>query len=197
MRRFLVLGHTAASAPGFSHKDIAGTGGRLDILARCMPAAFLVSHGLRLDVELYTLHLGPPSAPKVVRMRAPELKHLNPDERSSALLLEKALAAPTTGPVWAAATPGVSVARLGLDELLDQLDAPLVLLHEQGEDVATARLPEDALFVLGDHLGFTPEEEATLGRRAAARVSLGPRSLQADQCVVVLHNHLDRAAARR
>lgn len=195
MRRFLVLGHTAASAPGFSHKDLAGSGGRVDILARCMPAAFLVSHGLRPDVELYTLHMGPPAAPKVVRVRSRELRHLNPDERTSALLLEKALGAPTTGPVWAGATPGISVARLGLAELLEDVGAPVVLLHEEGEDVARAALPDGALFVLGDHLGFTPEEEALLASRAVARVSLGPVSLQADQCVVVLHNHLDRAGA--
>lgn len=193
MRRFLVIGHTAASAPGFSHKDLSGTGGRIDILARCLPAAFLVSHGLRPDVELYTLHLGPPAAPKAVRLRSSELKHLNPDERTSALLLEKALAAQTTGPVWAPATPGVSVAKLGLAELLAEIRAPLVLLHEEGDDVAKATLPADALFVLGDHLGFTPDEERALAERAVARVSLGPVSLQADQCVVVLHNHLDRA----
>lgn len=193
MRRFLVLGHTAASAPGFSHKDLSGSGGRIDILARCLPAAFLVSHGLRPDVELYTLHLGPPAAPKAVRLRSAELKHLNPDERSSAMLLEKALGAQTTGPVWAPATPGVSVARLSLAELLADIRAPIVVLDEKGDDVAKATLPADALFVLGDHLGFTAEEERALGERAVARVSLGPTSLQADQCVVVLHNHLDRA----
>lgn len=197
VRRFLVIGHTAASAPGFSQKDLAGTGGRLDILARCMPAAFLVSHGLRPDVELLTLHLGPPSAPKVVRMRSAELRHLNPDERQSALLLEKALGAPTTGPVWAAATPGISVAKLSLPELLDDVRGPLVLLQEDGEDVASvsAKLAGDAVFVLGDHLGFTLEEEALLAPRAVAKVSLGPVSLQADQCITVLHNHLDRRAA--
>lgn len=192
MRRFLVLGHTAASAPGFSHKDLAGTGGRIDILARALPAAFLVSHGMRPDVELYTLHLGPPSAPKAVRLRSGELKHLNPDERTSALLLEKALGAPTTGPVWQAASPGISVARMALAELLDEIGAPIVLLDERGNDVASVSVPADALFVLGDHLGFTAEEDAILGKRVVARVSVGPMSLQADQCIVVLHNHLDR-----
>lgn len=190
--RFVVIGHKAASAPGFSHKDLAGTGGRIDVLARCMPAAFLVSHGMRSDVEIYTVHLGPPTAPKVVRMRAAELRHLNPDERTTALLLEKALGTPTTGPVWADATPGVSVARMALDELLAQLPGPLVVLHEEGDDVARATLPADATFVLGDHLGFTPEEDQLLGK--AQRVSLGPVSLQADQCIVVLHNWLDRAS---
>ena len=193
MRRFLVLGHKAASGPGFSQKDLAGTGGRLDILVRCVPAALLVSHGLRPDVELLTLHLGPPEAPKVVRWRSGEMRHLNPDERSTALLMEKALSAPTTGPVWAPATPGVSVAALDLAELLEGLgDAPLYLLDEAGVDVAEADLPRDATFVLGDHLGFLPEEAALLERRAAGKVSVGPVSLQADPCIVVLHNHLDR-----
>lgn len=190
VRRFLVLGHTAASAPGFNLKDLAGTGGRIDILARCYPAAFLTSHGLRPDVELTTLHLGPPAAPKAVRAHSRELRHLNPDERSSALLLEKALGTATTGPVWQPATPGIAVARFGLDALLD---APVVVLAEDGEDVAKTTLPPDALYVLGDHLGFAPEEERALRERAVARVSLGPVSLQADQCLVVLHNHLDRA----
>lgn len=192
MRRLLVIGHTAASAPGFSLKDLAGTGGRIDILARALPAAFLTSHGLRPDVELTMLHLGPPSAPKAVRARSKEMRHLNPDERQSAQLLEKALGAQTTGPVWQPATPGIHVAKLDLEALLDDLGAPVVLLHEEGEDLATAALPEDALFVLGDHLGFTPDEEALLTKRAVARVSLGPVSLQADQCIVVLHNLLDR-----
>lgn len=193
MRRFLVVGHKAASAPGFSFKDLAGTGGRLDILARCVGAAFLTSHGLRPDVELVTLHLGPPAAPKAVRFRSDRLKHANPDERSSATLLEKALGTPTTGPVWQASTPGIDVAVLTLAEALDAVGQdPVVVLDERGEDVAEADLPPRATFVLGDHLGFTPEEEALLAARTTRRVSLGPVALQADQCIVVLHNHLDR-----
>lgn len=198
MRRFLVIGHKAASAPGFSLKDLAGTGGRLDVLVRCVGAALLVSHGLRPDVELHTLHLGPPAAPKAVRFRSAEARHLNPDERSTASLFEKALGAFTTGPVWQASTPGVSVAQIGLAEWLAQhADAPLYLLSEGGKDVADMAFPPDATFVLGDHLGFTDEELALLRERAAGEVSLGPVSMQADQCVVVLHNHLDRAQAKR
>jgi tRNA (pseudouridine54-N1)-methyltransferase len=174
-------------------KDLAGTGGRIDILARALPAAFLVSHGLRPEIELTTLHLGPPNPGKAVRVRSRGLMHLNPDERSSAALLEKALGTPTTGPVWQASTPGIAVARLGLADLLD---GPVVVLAEDGIDIAEAELPADARVVLGDHLGFTPDEAALLAGRAVVRVSLGPVSLQADQCVTVLHNHLDRRGRR-
>lgn len=190
MRRFVVVGHTATSGPGVNLKDLAGSTGRLDVLIRCVPAALLVSHGLRPDVELVTVHLGPPASPKALRWRAGAMRHLNPDERSTATLFEKALGAATTGPVWQPSTPGVDVARLGLQDLLGA--GPLVVLHEEGVDISKATLPGDATFVLGDHLGFTPEEEALLDARGAMRVSLGPVSLQADQCLVVLHNHLDR-----
>lgn len=192
MRRFVVLGHRAASGPGFSLKDLGGTGGRIDILVRCVPAALLVSHGLREDVELYTVHLGPPDAPKVVRYESRTLKSLRPDERSTASLVERALGTPTTGPVWQESSAGISVAAIDLAELLGKLPGALFVLEEDGEDVARAEVPADATFVLGDHLGFTEEERALLRSRGARPVSLGPVSLQADQCVVVLHNHLDR-----
>lgn len=198
MRRFLVIGHTAASAPGWSPKDPAGTGGRIDIMARCIPAAMLVSHGLRADVELNLLHLGPPNAPKVVRVRSATLQRLYPDERSALSLLEKALGADTTGPVWQPSTPGIDVAVVTLAELLDELRAmPLFVLREDGADIAGVRVPSDALFVLGDHLGFTPEEAALLNARGAIPVSLGPVSMQADPCITVLHNHLDRATSHQ
>lgn len=198
MRRFLVVGHKAASGPGFSLKDLGGTGGRIDILARALAAAFLTSHGLREDVELVTLHLGPPSAPKAVRFRGGRLKHVNPDERSCALLFEKALGTATTGPVWQPSTPGVEVAVLAFEEVLDEVarGGALFMLDEAGEDVAEVEVPKEATFVLGDHVGFSEEEVAALVARGARRVSLGPVSLQADQCIVVAHNHLDRAMGR-
>ncbi len=174
-------------------KDLAGTGGRIDILARCVGAALLVSHGLRPDVELITMHLGEPQAPKAVRFDASKLRSLYPDERSAASLLERALGTPTTGPVWQASTPGVSVAAIDFAELLEDFaSSTLFILEEDGEDIATAGVPTDATFVLGDHLGFTEEERALLAAKGARRVSLGPLSLQADQCLVVLHTHLDR-----
>lgn len=190
MRRFLVIGHTAASAPGFSLNQLASTGGRIDVLIRCVGAALLTSHGLRQDAEIVTVHMGPPGPTKAIRFDPGKLRHLFPDERSTAAMVEKALGAPTTGPVWSEVTPGMSVAVVDLAELLASWREPVVVLHESGTDAAEADLPASATFVLGDHLGLTPEEERLLER--AKRVSLGPVSLQADQCIVVLHNWLDR-----
>lgn len=195
MRRFIVIGHKAASAATFSKNDLGGSGGRLDILVRCVPAGLLVSHGLRDAAEVVTLHLGGPEAPKATRWSSSTVRSLYPDERSTSSLMERALKTGTTGPVWQESTPGVSVAVLSFAELLDDVASPagsLFVLEEDGEDITEVDVPADATFVLGDHLGFTEDERAELAKRGARRVSVGPVSLQADQCVVVLHNHLDR-----
>ena len=134
--------------------------------------------------------LAPPTPPKALRFRPAGLRNLSPDERSVAGVLEKALGAPTTGPVWQPGAPGVDVAVMPFAELVGA--GPLVLLDEGGEDVERATLPDDATFVLGDHLGLTPSELALVDERGAKRVSLGPVSLQADQAILVLHNLLDR-----
>lgn len=194
-RRFVILGHRAVSGPDFNLKDIPGTGGRLDVLVRCIPAALLTSHGVREDTDIYLVHLGPPEAPKVVHVRGAEVQHLNPDERTTAMLLQKALGAFTTGPVWQTSTPGVRVAAIGLEDLEAELEGTRFFrLDEGGRDIADVELAEDCVFMLGDDQGFTPEEVELLERWGAEPVSLGPVSLQADQCVVVTHNHLDRRA---
>lgn len=195
MPRFVVVGHRAATAPTFKLDDLPGTGGRLDILARCVGAALLVSHGTRPGCALTLVLLGPPTPPRAVRFTADRARHLNPDERSTASLVARALGTPLTAHVWQEATPGVQVAKRDLARVLDeelQGGRPLIVLDEQGADARAADLPADGVYVLGDHEGLTADERALLAARGARAVSVGPTSLQADQAIVVLHNELDR-----
>ncbi|HVL47566.1 MAG TPA: tRNA (pseudouridine(54)-N(1))-methyltransferase TrmY [Candidatus Thermoplasmatota archaeon] len=197
MPTFILLAHRASTAPAFSLDDLPGSGGRMDIVCRVVTSALLHSHGVRSDVEVIALLQGPPGAPVAVRFDGAKVRRLNPDERSTAALVRRALATPRTGPVWREASPGVSVADATLADLLDTLATrPLVLLDEGGDDARAAPPPADAVYVIGDDQGFTPEEDAEVRGRGARAVSLGPRSLQADQAVVVLLNELDRAGAR-
>ncbi len=194
MRRFVVVGHKATASPGFSLKDIPGTSGRMDVLLRCVRAALLVSHGLRQDTVLYLVLLGGPDAPKSLRLRGDALKHLNPDERSTATLVQKALATTTTGPVWQPATPGFDVAAVGFEELLAGLaGSRVVVLDEGGADVRETTLEDhDIVFVVGDHAGLAPDEQAAIARSGATSVRVGPVSLHADDAIAIVHNELDR-----
>ncbi len=49
MRRFVVVGHKAASSGDFKLDDMAGGAGRLDILLRCVNTSLFLSHSIRRD----------------------------------------------------------------------------------------------------------------------------------------------------
>src|SRR3954470_1143092 len=97
MRRFVVIGQRATASPNFSLLDLPSTSGRLDVLLRCLRAALLVSHGVRRDTVVYLVLLGGPGAPRTLRVDGATAKFLRPDERSLAVLAQKALAAPLAG----------------------------------------------------------------------------------------------------
>ncbi|MCS6937198.1 MAG: tRNA (pseudouridine(54)-N(1))-methyltransferase TrmY [Candidatus Bipolaricaulota bacterium] len=188
MRSFIVLGHRAALTPDFSLNDLPGSAGRLDILCRCVTAAFCLSHGIRRDVTVYLVLQNQ----IVIRLEGARLKHLNPDERSTGALLQKALKAHQEHPKSEIeSTPGIFIYQGTLSDVLARVRERVYVLHEAGRPITELDLPQDVAFVLSDHLDFQPDEEALFNDYA--RLSLGPLSLHADHCVAIVHNHLDRA----
>lgn len=188
MRTFIAVGHEATTSGEFGLEDLAGATGRLDVLLRCVNSAFLLSHGIRTDTVLLLCLQGPPDPPKTLRLVGSELRHLNPDERSTAALLRKALRREGEG----RSTPGVYVERRGLPSLLEEAGDCLVLLREDGEDLRGADLGPNPVFLLSDHRDLTAEEEALVLPRARRVVSVGPRPLHGDHALLLVHNELDR-----
>jgi tRNA (pseudouridine54-N1)-methyltransferase len=166
----------------------------LDILLRCVRASLLVSHGLRQDVILYLVLLGGENAPVTIRFTGGDLRHLNPDERTTASLVQHALSTSTTGPVWQPASPGVDVAAAGLEDLRSEFEGSvLYMLDGIGQDVRDTDVPpRHATFFLGDHLGFTKDERALLEDWGVLKLSVGPVILQADDVITLIHNEWDR-----
>lgn len=189
MREFIIVGHQAWTK-GFSLNDIPGAG-RMDILCRCINGAFFLSHDLRRDVVVHLLLLGDPDPPKIVRFEGARLKYLNPDERSAASLIGKALEK-KAGNLEAESTPGVYIRRGALPDLLAE-HKTIYYLREDGEDIRRIRFEGEALvFILGDHLGMTQEEEAMILNSGAEIISIGPKPLHADHCIIIIQNELDR-----
>ena len=193
MRNFVIVGHKATTNPDFSLEDIPGTSGRLDILCRSVTAAFVISHGIRKDVCVYLVLLGG-EIPKTILLQGETLRHLNPDERTTAALLKKALNVPATQE-WAMSTSGIFVRTGGLREVLDDLKSVrMIYLREDGLDISglgARALEGDAAFILGDHTGMTPVEETMITEAGAEVISLGPTSLHADHCIVLINWFLD------
>jgi tRNA (pseudouridine54-N1)-methyltransferase len=199
MRTFIVIGHKARTDGHFNLNDLPGSAGRMDILCRCVNSALFLSHDLRRDVIIYLVLLGEPDPPKIVKFEGERVRYLNPDERSSGSLINKALEK-RSGSYWRESTPGVWIQRGDLQALLEELlpgsgDTKLFYLREDGGDVRDVFkqiLPDDAVFVLGDHEGVTAEEEALVMDAGAVTIRVGPVSLHADHCIIIVNNELDR-----
>ncbi|MFB6108930.1 MAG: tRNA (pseudouridine(54)-N(1))-methyltransferase TrmY [Haloplanus sp.] len=191
MRQFVVVGHDAPTTADFSLDDLAGGAGRLDVLCRCVTAAFCLSHDVRAGVRVH-LVLG--DAFTVVFDGA-DLRRLNPDERSTAALVRNALdrREDAVGRIPVESSPGVSLVRRGFEPTLSTVaaDSTLVHLHEDGDPVVDRDPPTDPAFVLSDHRDFTDRERELLADRADERVRLGPRALHANHAITVAHNYLD------
>jgi tRNA (pseudouridine54-N1)-methyltransferase len=161
----------------------------MDVLCRCVTASLFLSHGMRRDVEVFLVLLGPPDPPATVLFSGEKVRYLNPDERSSASLIQKALTLPR-GPEFRESTPGVFVRAGGLPELLEEYS--FTLLDESGEDVRHfGTLPGS--YLLSDHLNLTDGEQELAGNLPV--LSVGPLPLHADQAITVLLNETDRRGA--
>ena len=197
MIRFVILGHRAHTTADFKLEDICGGAGRLDILTRCVNSAFFLSHDLRKDVELYLLMLGGEDAPKLIRFDGSEIRYLNPDERSTASLIRNALMKKLEDGREIRSSPGVFVSRMDLKGLMERLsaDSNFIYLREGGTDIREYEFPENPCYILGDDRDPTEEEEAVMSGYKYDKISLGPVSLHANHCMIIVHNEMDRRAA--
>jgi len=186
MTSFAIMGHLARTDGVFSLNDLPGSGGRMDVLCRCVNASLFLSHDLRRDTDCYLILCGEPAAPKTVRFSGTAVRSLSPDERSAAALIKKALDLPV-GSEFREAAPGVSVRKGGLERLMTE--HVFAVLDEKGGDIRSAETLPDA-FILSDHLNFMDDEESLI--RQCPRYSVGPACLHADHTITVLHNELDR-----
>ena len=200
MRRFSVVGQQARTARDFPLDDICGAAGRWDLLSRCVQASLFISHDLRRDSELVLVLLGPPDAPKAIRISGDQVRNINPDERSTVALLSRTLDEHLPiGGRWVKVLPGIEIARRDLEAVLaEYAEGTIVLMDEEGS-VDGHDLPshlrdgDGPTFVLGDSKGLTDEQLALIRDKAPIEVRLGPLSLHVDHCIVIVHNILDRA----
>lgn len=190
MTAFAIIGHRARTDGGFSLTDLPGSGGRMDVLCRCVNASLFLSHDLRRDAECCLVLCGEPAGPKTVKFSGELVRSLSPDERSAAALVKKVIDTPC-GSEFREAAQGIFIRKGGLDRLLSE--HAFGVLDERGTDVRKAdSLPE--AFLLSDHLNFTDAEETLIAD--LPRYSVGPKCLHADHTITLVHNELDRRICR-
>ena len=93
--------------------------------------------------------------------------------------------------------PGFFIERKGFLEVVKNMhsqDRNLYLLDPKGEDIRTAEIKKDPIFILGDHKGL-PLKELKRLKQLCSSVNIGPRVYFASQVVAIVNNELDRREA--
>lgn len=193
-RRFVVIGSRAKSSAAFKLHALWDSGGRMDIMVRCIRSALLVSGGVRREARLDLLLLGPDEAPLALRFDGRSIRNLRPDEHRNARTVQRALLNRHRGAGPEMVMPGILAAPMDLEALIQDQPGKLFVLARDGADIRTVSWEGDATFVLGDDKGITAEQMEPLLRNGAVPVSLGPVELHTEDAITVVHNELDRRA---
>jgi len=191
MRTFVLLARKARTDSSFNLDDLPSSGGRMDVVARCISSALFISHAMRKDVCFYAVLCGPPNSPVTVKIISSELQGVRPDERSIGGQLKLALA--SVSKEWKQVQPGMYVAAKSFQEIIRELkDRSIYVLHEKGEQLQDVELEANPVFVVGDQVGLASNDEAFVMRYAKKRLSLGSTPYLASSVISTLHWVADR-----
>lgn len=193
----MVYCRKARTDAAFRVDDLPGSGGRMDVAARCVQTALWLSNDIRRDTKIYIVLNGPPRPPVTICFDGATLRNVSPDERSIALWIKKYLQHDATKE-WAEINPGISVSKSSFQDVVTAIskDHKLFVLHENGADAAPATR-DNVAFILGDHIGLPENDEKYCMRFGAEKMSVGPKSYLASHCMIIANNALDRFEARR
>ena len=185
-RAFILKASEGRTAPDFSLKSLAGRG-RMDLIARCIVAAFYTPEGPRKDAKLTIVLEGPPDPPVSLTFYGEEMGKAPMSEVEAAEGVLDALSGKEVD--------GVRKERKGFERIVSEYREggfSLYYLHEEGEDSSKVKFEESSAFILGDQKGLDVRSERFLDEVRAKRVSLGPNSYLASHCITIVNNELDR-----
>jgi len=192
-RHFYVKSHGVTQPEKINLKDVPGSSGRLDVVARCINAALWLSGDIRRNVVFHTvLHGG--EQPVYIRIEGERLRKVSPDERSISLFLKKALERMDS---MEETSPGIFAYRRSFKEVVEENeDKKFYLLDEKGEPIDEVKFEGTPFFFLGDNRDLTDEEKKFLVERGARTISLGSISYLSSHCIAVVNWWLDRKNRR-
>ncbi len=192
----------ARSAPTDSRRFLTSVGGEahVEILAQTLTNTLLLSKDHYRDVVVYLVLEATADYARTIRFDSNRLQDLG-GFHEGAMLATIADALALSGELGKEeeidAAAGISVRTISFEHLLKQLaeQYPLYVLHRKGADIRRVQFSENPCFVLTDHIPLPKKTFHTLKRLGAENISVGPRMLFASQCVVLIHNELDRRMA--
>jgi tRNA (pseudouridine54-N1)-methyltransferase len=180
MRRFLIISNTVDTSKPLSLNSLTGYG-RLDVLCRCITAAFFLSNKFRKDVIVIIYFR---KNEKTLEIQGSKVRGINPDERAIAGVLKRVF----SGKKYI----GITFYSEKLEDFLSKFK-PL-MLDASGETSVQNFIGYNNTFLIGDHLGFLEEDRHLFGK--FDRISLGSNVYLSSQTITILNNLLDNLETR-
>ncbi|HHZ74417.1 MAG TPA: hypothetical protein EYN58_04430 [Candidatus Poseidoniales archaeon] len=196
-RRFAIIGHRAKSNGKLNINDLAGSGGRMDVLVRAINSALFLSHGIRKDTHITIHMMGGEGPPRRIWFDGAKVWGLHPDERAIAGHIAKVIAepAPARGH-WVEHQPGIWHSGGDLSVTLNEwskegvemvkLDAEATAFSEH----YNTTIPSSIGFFLSDDQPFSDAENILL-KKYTNPISLGKKWVQGHTAIGVVHHLLD------
>jgi tRNA (pseudouridine54-N1)-methyltransferase len=195
MREFILLAHKAKTTPDFDINNLPEAG-RMDLVCRTVSNTLWISNDLRRDTIVHVSMNGPSSPPKIVSFYGESLKNMEPDEKTIASAIRDALKIGLKLQLneEKEISPGIKISKKSFEALIKEKSksSQMVYLHEKGEDIRKFEFKENVTFVLGDYIGVNRITGKFLDRLGAEKINLGPVTLFASHCPIIVHNELDR-----
>jgi tRNA (pseudouridine54-N1)-methyltransferase len=188
MREFVLYSRLGRTDSSFANLHDAG---RLDIVYECVVASLFLSHAIRKNVVFNALLSGPPTPPLHLRIEGATLYDVRTDQQTWERILRKVLGGQTH--------PGITVDKTSFEALLKikakASGTGIYVLEEKGRRISEIGLEENAVFVLGDHIGL-PKTVENFALRYAEKISLGKQPYLAASCITILNYLMDSKAGR-
>lgn len=180
-REFILYSRSGRTSPDFHNLHDAG---RLDIVHECIVASLFLSHSLRNNVIFHAILNGPPDPPLHVKINGAKLCDVRTDLITWQHILQKIVSGKTH--------QGIITSKKSFQALLKgkAKSHSIFVLEEGGKNVAEIWLPENAVFVLGDHVGL-PKKTEIFALRYGEKISLGKQPYLAASCITILNYLMD------
>lgn len=196
MIEFIIRARRAPTVPE-QFLGSAGQEAHVEYLTQVLVNGLFVSQAHRDNVVMSFVLEASPDFSRIIRFSGSDLGSI-PEQTESGLLelfgdaLKTSLGAQKDE--VREVLPGITIAAMSFETLIKsyQDNKVIYLLDRKGSDVRTIELPENAVFVLTDHVPMPPKQAKSLVNRGAKTISLGPKMLHASQCVVLIENEYDR-----
>jgi tRNA (pseudouridine54-N1)-methyltransferase len=189
MREFVYFSQSARTSGNFDVNNLMNAG-RMDIAIHSFIQGVFLSHGFRKDAKFHFIFYGQPDPPKHIEIQVKD--DLEISKKDVGNLIKKILYKYKPGEKKEV-MPGCFIEKKSFFNLVNEMEKEgkeIFILDKKGEDIRKVKIPENCVFIFGDHEGL-PKKELKRLKEVATSVSIGNKMYFASQTVAVVNNELD------